>query len=924
MKKLSLFLKCLVMLLVIGSLSVQSQNLIPNGSFENWNNQGGYEAPDGWTSSSKLTTTFGIPENAVKVSGPNDVYSGNHAIRLESTTFFGAPVSGHVGLGDITYNNETYGGGIAVTQSPDNFTGWYKFDPVNGDSAVFAIMVTKWNSTLSKRDTLGTAFFVSTNHDSIYTKFDVPFVYTSSLTPDSLFLEIISGGPSTQGGSVLYVDELAANVDTLCNNLSVWVNQGFNPAAGDMTADVTGGTPPYTYLWSNLETIQSINVLGSPGTYTVTVTDTNGCTTVGNATYDPCSNVYADFTYNIIDTTNGLFEVKFTDLSSGGGPAFYWDFGDGNTLYAQNPTHTFTTPGCYVVTVFADSAACTAKQTHQVCVGNTTPNCNNLVADFDYKDFIFGSLSVQFNDLSMSLSGNVTTWFWDFGDGTTSTNQNPLHFYNNNGCYSVMLTIGDNLQCWDTIIQQICVYDSTNNCNNLSVQVYDSVYPNGVYADLYSSVSGGTAPYSYEWSNGDQTSWTTAYNGGFYSLTVTDNNGCVTSDNIYLDTTNNANCDVFFTYQQDSVNVNGTDVYFSSDPNGKAPLTYNWYFSDGGTSTLANPKHTYSSGFFLWNWAELEVTDANGCVSYYTQYVDVDMYTSSCDAYFWAEFEDAGGSPGEVFFYDDSYGNIVAWEWDFGNGQTSTLQNPVVTYTTAGYYTICLTTTDANGCVANFCQTCYIDPSWWTNNPFNPNIGSCDADFIAFQDTATSGLVYIINLSFGGDYYTWNFYNSDTSIIINDVLPFVTFSEFGTYDVCLTVTNTNTGCQDTYCDTLTINPNGVLVNKQGNWGLSVIPTPRPASRATSTVDAEVSTADISLYPNPTNGNMSITIEGIIAEETAEIEMIDITGKTVYNAMVNLKAGNNLHQLAMDDLASGIYFVNVTATQVYHFEKVVKQ
>jgi len=139
----------------------------------------------------------------------------------------------------------------------------------------------------------------------------------------------------------------------------------------------------------------------------------------------------ADFT---ADTTSGdePLTVNFTDQSSNEPTSWLWDFGDGTTSTEQNPIHPYTIPGTYNVTLTAINAggSGSTRKTDYITVKAVTP-----VASFTVNNTSgVAPFTVQFNDTSTHVP---TMWLWDFGDGTTSTEQNPIHTYNTVGKYKV-------------------------------------------------------------------------------------------------------------------------------------------------------------------------------------------------------------------------------------------------------------------------------------------------------------------------------------------------------------------------------------------------------------------------------------------------------------------------------------------------------
>ena len=134
--------------------------------------------------------------------------------------------------------------------------------------------------------------------------------------------------------------------------------------------------------------------------------------------------------------TSGLapLAVTFTDASTGGPTAWLWNFGDGGTSTGQNPVHTYSSAGIYTVTLTASNADGEDTETKTNLITVLTPPMAAFTANITEGD---APLAVQFTDQS---TGTVTAWAWDFGDGSTSTVQNPIHIYESPGNYSVTLT----------------------------------------------------------------------------------------------------------------------------------------------------------------------------------------------------------------------------------------------------------------------------------------------------------------------------------------------------------------------------------------------------------------------------------------------------------------------------------------------------
>ena len=156
----------------------------------------------------------------------------------------------------------------------------------------------------------------------------------------------------------------------------------------------------------------------------------------------------ADFSVSVTQRCNSL-QAQFTDLSTGNPTSWFWNFGDGQTSNTQNPSVTYTRPGIYSVSL-----------TVQNSIGkDSITKTNYIVVDsFLTARFIrtqstgCAPSSVAFIDQSIPGSGAITSWHWNFGDGTTSDSTNPIHIYTDTGSFNVTLIVTNANGCRDTNI----------------------------------------------------------------------------------------------------------------------------------------------------------------------------------------------------------------------------------------------------------------------------------------------------------------------------------------------------------------------------------------------------------------------------------------------------------------------------------------
>ena len=469
-------------------------------------------------------------------------------------------------------------------------------------------------------------------------------------------------------------------------------------------------------------------------------------------------------------------DVKFTDLSSGTPESWSWEFGDGGTSTEQNPLHTYTTVGNYTVNLTVQNN----------CGTNTTSGtivalCLEPVADFS-ANRTSGKvpLSVQFTDSSQN---NVTSWSWQFGDGGTSTKQNPVHTYTAPGTYTVNLTV-------------------MNNCGSgtASKPMYITAEPCPLpVADFSANRTSGKVPLSVQFTDSSQnnvTSWSWQFGDGTTSIEQNPvHTYTVAGDyTVTLTVTNECGCDSASKQEFITAEPCPPPVadFSANRTSGKAPLsvqftdlstndpdTWLWQFGDGDTSTEQDPVHTYTTpGTYTVN---LTVTNECGCDSASKQeFISAEPCPPPV-----ADFSanrTSGKAPLSVQFTDLSTNGPDTWLWQFGDGDTSTEQNPVHTYTTPGTYTVTLTVTNECGCDSASKQ------EFITAEPCPLPV----ADFSANQTCGKIPLsVQFTDLSTNGpDTWLWQFGDGATSTEQN---PVHTYTTPGTYTVTLTVTN-ECGC----------------------------------------------------------------------------------------------------------------------------------
>ena len=350
-----------------------------------------------------------------------------------------------------------------------------------------------------------------------------------------------------------------------------------------------------------------------------------------------------------------------------------------NDTYTSAPINVST---CFRVEV---SGCGPPSYTDEVCVTMSPfPEAN-----FDW-DPACVNYDVDFNNQS---SANAVTYEWDFGNGNTSTDQNPSNVFSNVGTYDVELIVLNGDGCGDTIVQTVTIYPNpTASFNSDSVCFEDfNDFTNTSTVNPFDN----DEIVSWGWSFGDgNTSNQESPNHGYVdegvydvTLIVTTNNGC--SDTITQTATVWPLPDPAMLLNDNCVTLNGdfTDQSTISNANTNNEITeWFWEFGDGGTSTDQNPNYAYNNtGDYE---VTLTVTSANGCTNSTSDSLTIIDFAN-------AEFDHTptgGHIPLEVDFFNTSTGGST-YEWDFGNGQTDFSSSPddlTVFYYEPGTYIITL------------------------------------------------------------------------------------------------------------------------------------------------------------------------------------------------------------------------------------------
>lgn len=570
---------------------------------------------------------------------------------------------------------------------------------------------------------------------------------------------------------------------------NTWTNS--NPGIG-LPASGTGDIPAFTPNYS-------------AGTQVATITMTNTCGT-DNFTItlnpSPVANFSAPGVGAIPRVCSGQ-QINFTDLAQVGQggtiTSWTWDFGDGSPpVNAQNPSHTFpAAPNNYNVTLSVTESSGCSHDTTMVLLLGALPQ-----VDFNIDSVCLGNATTYQNltTIDNTNGDNITTWTWNFGDGNNSSVQNPTHQYLTDGSFTVSLSVVSNHGCIGNSTHTTMVYP--NPVVNFTPTTVCLQSPTQ-FTDL-STVSSANSPNSlttWNWDFGDgnnstqqNPTHTYATSGTFNAqLTVTTNNNCSTSATIPVTVHGMPIAGFNFVNACDNEAIALSD---NSSANGGVITNYYWDVDNNGTIdyTTTSVNHIYTQDGVHTVTLIVEVTPT--CRDTLSQQITV--YTLPQ-----ANFVIPSACEGDVSIFNNtstivpSTDDVISnYSWAFGNGNSSSQQNPTETYASENVYPVELVITTNHGCKDSITLPATVYPLPVVD--FTPT-AVCLGDNSQFTNLSTISTTHTSNSL---TTFSWDFGDGTSSSLIN---PSNGYSTDGVFQATLTATS-NHGCVSQVTKAVTVHP----------------------------------------------------------------------------------------------------------------------
>jgi gliding motility-associated-like protein len=718
-----------------------------------------------WVGPNGFTSPLQNPTIPASVAGANDgIYSltvsmpgGCNSTSLSTVVNISSASIGGSLSGNTTVCSGTNTGVVNLSGSNGSILRWEMSSSLGGPW----INLANTTTSTSYENITNTTYYraVVKNGSCAETFSSTAQITVTSPTVGGFILGAASGCDGNNSGSLTlaYQNGNIIKWESSTNNGSTW-------------SDITNSSTTQSYLNLNTTTLYRAQVQSGvcPALYS----------DVAQITVYP--NPVASFTST--NVCKGI-NTAFTNTSTGSISTYSWNFGNGSGSISQNPIYQYPQDGNYTVELSVTSPnGCSSSVTNLVQVFPLP------VVGINHVD-VCQSTPMNLQAVAFVPGGSIASYNWTLGDGNVSNVPNPAHLYAASGLYNVKLIITSNNACVDSAMVQVEVgapasvsFIADSVCLGQSINFINT-----------SSSSSSTVNYTWNFGNGATSvlfSPTYTYPAvGTYTVTLQaqvpgGTSGCIASTQRIVQIYENPVADFSFlnVCKVDSMSFNNLTTYSG----GQSLLSYAWNFGDATISTLTHPKHLYASPT---NYTvNMTATTSEGCFNSKSHVVTVHNMPI-------ANFTQNNVCLNQLMNFTSTSSiptGSITFDWNFGNGNVSSVQNPVHLYAADQDYSVRLIATSNFNCRDTMIKTVTVYPLPQVSYSVSP---VCDGITTQFTNNTTINSGSIISNG-------WDFSDGSSSTAQH---PTHLFLNVGNYNVILLATS-NFGCVSSATQLVVVNP----------------------------------------------------------------------------------------------------------------------
>lgn len=578
-----------------------------------------------------------------------------------------------------------------------------------------------------------------------------------------------------------------------------------------------------------------------------------------------------------------------------------WGFGDGTYSYEYNPDHVYTVSGLYNVCLYIGrNNTCYDDTCKLVQVNVPQPEPCNIAAYFVSHPDDELTRKIHFTNYSTPLT-EIDSVRWTFGDGSASTDINPVHTYNVPGTYNVCIRVqkfnaAGTAPCVKEYCQVVTVKDS---CRLKADFTFRKDSMSGIALNTYHFKNTSEPLWNSDsvwWDFGDNTPVVVNDNDpvhvfaqpGTYTVCLTVKKASTVADVVecvkqicktivVINPPLPCNLQSYFNLKLDSSEPKKVFfINFSQPVNSAAKVE--WSFGDGAGADSWNATHTYyHSGVYT---VCLRIKQSDNCYSEFCREIKIDsaIQHDTCNMQVGFIQQPTSTNNQRIYFTNTTVGMPLgaAAYWSFGDGTSAETWNAEHLYAQPGKYYVCLKVNAGPNCIRYTCDTIIVQPA-----PTNCN--SLYAKYEARRDSYMQNKIYftaVTNIPHPNQVWLiTKLFSLDSTVVLHQNNPAYLFKDTGYYNICLVIPADN-GCIKVYCNEVRI--------------------------ATTSTPAQ---CVLQSYPNPASNQVKVNLQ-LEQAQTIKVSVYDLQNVLMIEKLQAGVTGDNIISLNIETLVPGYYTIRI--------------